>query len=250
MNNALAADVFCADIGSVTKGNFGWFGVQDGCECQGSDIGEFARTVSASIQSGRGLCIGFEAPMFAPVRSDPLTLTLKRRGERGINWIGGPGASVLVTALAQIPWILTEVLRHCGVVPTLTFDWLTFRSGQAKVFFWEAFVSGDTKGTTHVEDAQAAVKAFRAALPDPTAFNAIEEPEVLNLIAASLIRTGWSDDISALAAQCLVIRALPNIDLQRPSPPRGPATGKKARRTNKEGRNAAMDRGDRPGRAN
>lgn len=36
--------------------------------------------------------------------------------------------------------------------------------------------------------------------------SAIDEPEVFNLLGAALLRTGWTRDLSALSAPCLVVK--------------------------------------------
>jgi hypothetical protein len=88
-----------------------------------------------------------------------------------------------------------------------TLDWGQFDAGNANLFLWEAFVSGDAKGSNHVDDARIAVNAFTASLPTPHLHNAIREPEVLCLLGAALIRTCWSTDIQLLSLPCIVIKA-------------------------------------------
>ena len=65
--------------------------------------------IAESINLKRQVALGFEAPMFTPLRDAPETLTSKRNGETNPNWIGGPGAAVLATALAQVPWVLRDI---------------------------------------------------------------------------------------------------------------------------------------------
>ena len=88
-------------------------------------------------------------------------------------------------------------------------DWGTFADGGG-LFLWEAFVSGVDKpqgeGNPHAADAMAAARAFVEALPDPRTANAVAEPMVTSLIGMALLRTGWTDDIKALATPCLVIK--------------------------------------------
>jgi hypothetical protein len=201
-------EIFCADIGSVTRNNFGWFGrLTDGVTIEGTDIAELGTAVARRINLGRYVALGFEAPMFVPLRADPLEITRCRVGETTPNWIGGPGGSVLATALAQVPWILGDLKSKISVAAKGTMDWEEFASERANLFLWEAFVSGSAKGSDHIRDAEAGVKAFVAALPNPLAANAINEPAVTSILGAALLRTGWSEEVRILHQSCLVIRA-------------------------------------------
>ena len=156
---------------------------------------------------GGGVALGFEAPMFVPLRTDPLELTKRRVGETNPNWIGGPGSAVLATGLAQVPWILRDVKSRLSVVGRATLVWTEFASGEANLFLWEAFVSGHAKGDSHIRDAQIAVGKFQESLPDPSTFNAITEATVTSLIGAAMLRTAWSSDLSLLGQHCVVIKA-------------------------------------------
>jgi hypothetical protein len=203
-------DIFCADIGSVRSNNFGWFGRhEEGTTEEGSDIAALGTAVANRLDSGRNVCLGFEAPLFVPLRSEPLEMTRCRAGETSPNWIGGPGAAVLATALAQVPWILRDIRSKTRATPSATMNWEEFQSRSATLFLWEAFVSGPAKGANHIRDAEVAVNAFREALPDPVLANAITEETVTSMLAVAMLRTGWSVDISLLRQRCLVIRARP-----------------------------------------
>lgn len=201
-------NIFCADIGSVAGGNFGWFGqLSGGKSVEGTTMPELAVAVADKLDQGEGVALGFEAPMFVPLREDPATLTKRRLGETNPNWIGGPGSAVLATGLAQVPWVLREVKRRLAGAATATLDWSAFIAGRDRLFLWEAFVSGAAKGATHVHDARIAVEAFARSLPEPSLSNAISEPYVTSLLGAAMIRTGWGTDVSLLATPCLVIKA-------------------------------------------
>lgn len=201
-------EVVCADLGSVKRGNFGWFaGLSDGTERKGSDIHKLVECVADLLNRGKRVALGFEAPMYVPLRDDVLTLTSKRRGETNPNWIGGPGASVLATGLAQVPWVLSAVKENLRRSARASLDWAEFESGAAEIFLWEAFVSGAAKGESHIDDAEIAVRAFLEALPDPGSDTEFSEPKVLSLLGAFLLRTGWRADVSVLSERCLVVKA-------------------------------------------
>lgn len=201
-------DIFCADLGSTHGGNFGWFGrMSDDDSKYGTDISELAESVAGRLNLGHRVALGFEAPMFVPLRDNPMELTRQRVGERGTNWIGGPGASVLATGLAQVPWILRAMRSLLSVPLTATQDWNIFSRGDSSLILWEAFVSGGAKGDSHVDDARIAVDCFKRALPNPPLANAIQEPIVTSLIGAAMLRTGWSTDLAELSRSCMVFRA-------------------------------------------
>ena len=71
--------------------------------------------------------------------------------------------------------------------------------------FWEAFVSGASKGHRHDRDAQLAVDAFQSAIPNIDAANKIHELSVFSLIGAAIIRSGWLQDAQLLSVPCVVI---------------------------------------------
>jgi hypothetical protein len=54
-----------------------------------------------------------------------------------------------------------------------------------------------------------AVKAFRAALPDPQARSAVKPkgPDVISLIGAAMLRTGLAEPLMVLGVPSVVIRA-------------------------------------------
>ena len=73
---------FCADIGSVAKGNFGWFGLDvRGQELGGDDIRELVTSVAERLGASEPVCLGFECPLFLPVDEDPAKLTSARIGD-------------------------------------------------------------------------------------------------------------------------------------------------------------------------
>jgi hypothetical protein len=201
-------NIFCADLGSVMRGNFGWFGrLSDGSSVSGNDIGELAATVADLLNHRQAVALGFEAPMFVPLRDDPVEMTRCRKGETNANRIGGPGSAVLATGLAQVPWILREIRSRLEVAGSATMNWRAFSAGDGGLFLWEAFVSGSAKGEDHVQDARIAVNAFENALPDLEEKNAISEPTVMCLLGAAPLRTGWTEDVGLLAEACIVIKA-------------------------------------------
>lgn len=200
-------NIVCADIGSVAKGNFGWYArTPIGDETEGDDIKHLCDFVIKSIKSGEKVALGFECPLFVPFREDPETLIKARNGETKTNWIAGPGGTVLATGLVQVPWVLKRIRDNLDEICPFYLDWEEFTSASNGLYLWEAFVSGDAKGETHIDDARIAATHFLQTLPNPTKQNAIIEENVISLIGLALLRSGWTNDPKILEKSCLVIK--------------------------------------------
>jgi len=199
--------VFCADVGSIKNDRFGWAAsFADGTEDSGRNIEDFARATASELSRGRKVAIGFECPLFVPMRADPMLVNSARTGEGNRSWSAGAGAGALATGLVEVLWTLNAVAKHLARLPRATFDWAEFQKEDC-VFLREAFVTSSAKGDSHCHDAQIAVEAFRDALPNPGKKNAIEESEVLSLVGAAALRAGWATDAGTLSQRCIVIKA-------------------------------------------
>jgi hypothetical protein len=200
--------VYCADVGSIAGGNFGWARVyaEGGSVTGGQEIEQLVEELASDL-SERPVALGLECPLFVPLPSNSKNLGRARAGEGTRPWSAHAGAAALGAGLVQAPWILGKVRDKVG--PTAAYlAWSEFVADGHGVFLWEAFVSSTAKGTTHVEDAQIGAKAFRDALPDPTRANALSDTgQVLSLIGAALLRTGWLVEPTALSTPCIVIKA-------------------------------------------
>ena len=203
--------MFCADIGSVAAGRFGWAATNaDGqTRASGTDIRDFAQRIATHLNSERPACVGFECPLFVPLREDPERLTRARSGDGSRAWSAGAGTGALATGLVEVSWILREVRRELDREVGSHLEWESFVAGDG-LFLWEAFVSGRAKpqadGNPHAADAMLALEAFVDALPDPMSINAVQEKDVISLIGMSLLRTGWTENVKSLEAPCLVIK--------------------------------------------
>lgn len=200
--------IYCADIGSVKRNNFGWArlsdaDISDGCST-GSDISLLASFVSADLNSGEKVALGFECPLFVPISADPAELTSARVGEGNRPWSAGAGAGSLATGLTQTLWLLDRTQSSLNHKVPFFLDWSLFRDAEGGLFLWEAFVTDKSKQNSHCEDAEAAARAFRRGLPEPE--NAITPGKVRSLLGAALIQSGWTTDIDCLGKPCLVIR--------------------------------------------
>ncbi len=201
--------VACADVGSEVKGNFGWAicdlpGAAEEVPDSGS-IRAFTDAVLARLRSGRSVALGFECPLFVPLRAEPSELMRARAGEKDRPWSAGAGCGSLATGLVQAAWVLDHIRRALPREPSVYFNWPDFEKHKGGLFLWEAFVSGAAKSDTHRGDAGLAVNAFVKSLPNPAGANIIAEPSVYSLIGAALLRTGWSVPVSLLSESCLVL---------------------------------------------
>jgi hypothetical protein len=160
------------------------------------------------------LPLGFEAPMFVPIRMDPKRLTAARKGDSGKGLPSRPfsasaGATSLVTGLVVVSYIL-NTLRPLVPEATATLDWRSPLVGSGRLLLFEAFVTDQrkTSDSRHIEDAHLAIEAFQRGMRDPASFqNSVEEPNCLSLLGAMMLRTGWETDPAILSRPCLVVRA-------------------------------------------
>ena len=105
--------VYCADIGSMQAGknkksNFGWAGVsicpngQQSSWREGKDIQELADAVADGLNQGAKVALGFECPLWVPVRDNRKELTPGRVGDGSRAWSAQAGAGSLATGLTQV----------------------------------------------------------------------------------------------------------------------------------------------------
>ncbi|MEX2158900.1 MAG: hypothetical protein WEB04_05785 [Dehalococcoidia bacterium] len=200
--------VYCADIGSIKSGKFGWAREDSaGSTEAGTDISDLVRVLAVDLQAGTRVALGFECPLYVPISDDPVDLTSQRRIDMGKPWSAGAGPAVLATGLTETVWILERLRKQLGSPPPAFLDWSSFGQSERGLFLWEAMVTGEAKGASHQEDAAIAVGAFRTWALEARADENSTVESVHSLIGAALLRAGWSDDISLLRKPCLVVRA-------------------------------------------
>lgn len=205
----LSLSVYCADVGSVVAGNFGWCASNPTTGIRrGTSMPDLAAAVARDLNAGVPVALGFECPLFVPISGHPERLTSARTGEGSRAWSAGAGCGALATGLAQAVWVLREIRHHVTLAPPVFLEWPPFLSSGAGLFLWEAFVSAGAKRDGHMADAEAAIEAFGCAMREPQMISAVScAEECYSLIGAALLRTGWSTDISLLSGPCTVIRA-------------------------------------------
>jgi hypothetical protein len=173
----------------------------------GNSIEDLVSGVAEKITSGAKVALGFECPLYVPLRDEPMLLTKARTGEGNRSWSAGAGCGALATGLVEVTWLLERIRAKTPKSAAAFLDWRAFEKADAGLFLWEAFVSGKAKGSGHAHDAEIAVQKFRVALPNPELANAITEQRVLSLVGASMLRAGWSASVQHLSERCLVIKA-------------------------------------------
>lgn len=210
--------VYCADVGSIKGKNFGWaretVGELEPEPDGGRRIEDLAQAIQDDLSQKVPVALGFECPLFAPMRDETEALSKARGGEGNRPWSAGAGASSLATGLSQIPWLLRNIKPEPPVEPKPFLDWELFCCSGNGLFLWEAFVSGDAKAqkgaeSSHQEDAAIGVRWFIQHVDDLPAKNNIREDRVFSLLGAALLRTGWSRDLALLEQPCLVLQPDP-----------------------------------------
>jgi hypothetical protein len=204
--------VLCVDVGGPTK--IGWAD-SEGRDGSGANLGVALDGLIELLLAGRRVALGFEAPIWTPVRAELARITGRRGGiETKYNraWSAGAGTGALGAALALMPWCLTRIAKGAGPVAT-TVDLERFLEGGG-LFLWEAFVSGAMKaiGTTHHDDARLACKAFVDRWPDLRS-DVPAEP-ALNHAVSSAMAAGLSIQRDELVMPALVVGVTANTAVE------------------------------------
>jgi hypothetical protein len=172
--------IIVIDVGAPHKGNLGWANA-DGTS--GTDIDQCIEVVNKALPVGP-VALGFEAPIYVPVRDDPDKFTRKRIFEGARPWSAVAGPAALSLGLVIMSYVFKRLVD--GVSPRFDTPRLPM---DLQVF--EAMVSGDGKPEHpgHEADALAAAQHYdRGQLHD-------ERSGVLNLAAAALQWAGYEADV-------------------------------------------------------
>ena len=202
-------DIYCADVGSIKNNNFGWANIAlgTGKVDTGTDIADFANNIAESLNADIPVSLGFECPLFVPVRDDPMKVNGARTGEGNRPWSSGAGVGAMGTGLVEALWVMRRVNELTASLPAATINWEQFENKRASVFIWEAFVTASAKGCSHTDDALIATTYFKLNMANLEQANAVIEHDALSLIGAAGLKAGWFKDISVLSEPCLVLKA-------------------------------------------
>ncbi len=203
--------VFCADVGSLARDNFGWArriaAETDVVAHAPSSIESFADAAAAELRQGRPVALGFEMPLFVPVPEPIAELGRARPCDSGApSWNSPVGSNVLTTGLPQVAWVLARLREAAPDQPAHT-RWEAFETERQGLLLWEAFVTKGAKGATHEEDAAIGVAAFCAQLPTPGDADADDTQRPMSLVAAAASWAGWDVPPDALRRACVLVRA-------------------------------------------
>lgn len=185
---------YCADVGSIAGGKFGWAGSSRGWEASGTSIDDLACSIARDLDADSPVALGFECPLFVPFVEDSSRLGCAREGEGARPWSAHAGAASLATGLVQVAWLLSRIKEEARQRHQAFLNWQDFGVEYRGLFLWEAFVSAKAKRESHVDDAKAAVDAFVDALPDPRSCIQCSDG-AYSLVGAALLRTGWAVDV-------------------------------------------------------
>jgi hypothetical protein len=207
--------VACLDVGSAT--NTGWAVLSDGRLRTGTDIETFAVKLVEELRMGRSIALGFECPLYVPVRANPVDLLQQREGERGRPWSASAGATVLVAGLAQIRWLMSKLKQEYSTLRGTT-RWSQLIDGESQLLLWEAFVSSEGSLSTvpavvldrsvHERDAAIAVEAFfeRVCADAAPESDLMGDGSALSLAGVQLIAAHLTEDLSLLHETCTVVK--------------------------------------------
>lgn len=208
--NQFRGSIFCADVGSVARGNFGWARKEYPLAVEartGEDMSALAQAVAQDLNCGLRVSLGFECPLFVPIAESPKELTKARGCDGNRPWSAGAGCGALATGLPQTVWILREIRTLLRSESACFLEWPLFLKADRGLFLWEAFVTGSKKGTTHVSDATIGVEAFAKEVVKSSFGARACEGDVYSLLGAAVLRSGWSKVLDLLSKEPVVVRA-------------------------------------------
>ena len=208
--------VYCADVGSVERGRFGWARVaaETPEASRGSrEIEELVSALVGDLRAGLPVALGFECPLYVPLPADPKRLAKARDVDGNRPWSAGAGCGALATGLTQVAWVLSQVRNGITAEVPSFLDWGAFLESGSGLFLWEAFVTGKAKPNDdaaaddqHIADAIAGARYFLERVEATAVQGGQSADEVYSLIGAALLRSGWSSDLDLLRTPCVVAR--------------------------------------------
>jgi len=207
--------IYAVDIGSTLRQAFAWAATNPGdSEVIGcTSISTLVDAISADLQRGISIALGFEAPLFLPIPDHALNLSRGRKGEGSRSCMAPIGGYVATLALQQAAWCLRQLRRACGSACFLTLDVASWppRHGERILFCWEALVSGDAHARRdekdgHLRDAATAARFFADHEDALTKEITVTAENPLSMIGAAGLWSGWSEDVRLLRKTALVLR--------------------------------------------
>lgn len=206
--------IYCADIGSVVKNNFGWARLVGTQSHMDNCMVALVDDIVSTLAEGRKVALGFECPLWAPVSKKPQCLTKGRPIDGNRPWSAAAGAAALATGITQVAWILDEIGTRMSQrgkpLPSVHLDWSEFESDRSGLFLWEAFVTGQAKALgsedaeCHADDTLHACRELANRPPDSV--EKCAEPRIRSLIGGAILWAGWDTNLDLLQMPCNVVR--------------------------------------------
>ena len=131
---------YCADIGSIPTGKFGWAGGSRGWGASGTSIDELARSIARDLDADSPVALGFECPLFVPLVGDSSRLGCAREGEGSRPWSAHAGAASLATGIVQVAWLLSRIKQEAQNQHSAFLNWQQFGLGYRGLFLWEVLL--------------------------------------------------------------------------------------------------------------
>jgi len=203
--------VYACDVGSTKSGSFGWARVtldSTSSPRGGENIEDLILNISSDLDTGRGVSIGFEAPLYMPVPNSSEDLSSGRKGEGSRSMFAPAGGYVTTLACHQAAYILRELsdFQSDYELTLNAEDWIQ-EEGQS-LLVWEAFVSEEAHAEEddHKRDAATAAVFFRENDQNLEDMNAVTSDSILSVIGSAALWAGWTEDTDILHEDCLVLR--------------------------------------------
>lgn len=203
--------VYCTAFGSSGRGRSGWARIRAATPevvRVGGDPEEFVALVCADLRTQR-VALGFEYPLFVPIRFRRIDLFRIRQGEGDRRFSAAHGKLDCNPGWTHVAWVLRRIADLTDEEIPAFVDWDAFSRAARGLFVWEAFVSDPAEDPgesgVHTRNALFAVRAFLAALPDPRRNDAVDEQAVYSIAGAALLRAGMAFDPRILSTPTLVI---------------------------------------------
>jgi hypothetical protein len=199
--------VCVVDVGSPVQDNL-WWAIVSSDDSQapviGNDLVEGVGRIAGRLID-EPVALGFEAPMYVPIREKTMELLKARKGEGARPWSAGAGAQTLTMGIPIATYMLQK-LREKAPGARAFLNWKSFRLESNNLLLFEAFVSGKSKGKDHTDDANLAASKMLEYLLSNQYENAIQpDDNITNLLGMALLKAGWSTDIKLLDEPCLVV---------------------------------------------
>lgn len=193
--------VAVVDIGSPARDRLGW-ATSSGSE-GGGDLDRLLFEIAAALELGP-VALGFESPLWIPVRTNLISVLEQRKGEAGRSWSASAGANSLCAGLGVVLYALST-LRRIAPQARASLDFRSPPSTPQSLFLFEAFVSGSDKRGDHCAEAKAVVDGFANVSQSLSSAQRLDAEPCLNILGALLLRTGWSTDLALLRSELLVL---------------------------------------------